>query len=58
MYRQGPRLKNGVDLQLQSAFQDQNWPLVVQLADKRSKTLKEQYYEVRCQAFPMQSVAA
>lgn len=46
MNSQGPRLKNGVDLQLQSAFHDQNWPLVVQLADKRLKALKDQYYEV------------
>ena len=35
--RQGPVLKNGVDIQLQSAFQEQNWPVVIRLADKRAK---------------------
>lgn len=47
MNRQRPRLKNGVDLQLQSAFQDGNWPVVIRLAEKRAKTLNDQYYEVR-----------
>lgn len=46
MNRQRPRLKNGVDLQLQSAFQDGNWPVVIRLAEKRAKTLNDQYYEV------------
>ncbi|KAM0258003.1 hypothetical protein ACHAQJ_004046 [Trichoderma viride] len=45
MNRQRPRLRNGVDLQLQSAFQDGNWPVVIRLADKRAKTLNDQYYE-------------
>ncbi|UKZ80056.1 hypothetical protein TrVFT333_007821 [Trichoderma virens FT-333] len=45
MNRQRPRLKNGVDLQLQSAFQDGNWPVVIRLAEKRAKTLNDQYYE-------------
>ncbi|KAL7805034.1 N-acetyltransferase B complex non catalytic subunit domain-containing protein [Trichoderma aethiopicum] len=46
MNRQRPRLKNGVDLQLQSAFQDGNWPVVIRLAEKRAKTLNDQYYEL------------
>ncbi|KAL7942742.1 N-acetyltransferase B complex non catalytic subunit domain-containing protein [Trichoderma barbatum] len=45
MNRQRPRLRNGVDLQLQSAFQDGNWPVVIRLAEKRAKTLNDQYYE-------------
>ncbi|KAH6608330.1 hypothetical protein Trco_001676 [Trichoderma cornu-damae] len=45
MNRQRPRLKNGVDLQLQSAFQDGSWPVVMRLAEKRAKTLNDQYYE-------------
>ncbi|KAK4065909.1 uncharacterized protein Triagg1_8461 [Trichoderma aggressivum f. europaeum] len=45
MNRQRPHLKNGVDLQLQSAFQDGNWPVVIRLAEKRAKTLNDQYYE-------------
>ncbi|KAK5991769.1 hypothetical protein PT974_07803 [Cladobotryum mycophilum] len=46
MNRQGPRLKNGVDLQLQNAFSDGNWPVAIRLAEKRAKTLNDQYYEV------------
>lgn len=46
MNRQRPTLKNGVDLQLQSAFNDGNWAVVIRLADKRAKTLNDQYYEV------------
>ena len=46
MHRQRPQLKNGVDLQLQSAFFDGNWPTAIRLADKRAKALKDQYYEV------------
>jgi hypothetical protein len=42
-----PQLKSGVDLQLQSAFNDSNWNVVVRLAEKRAKTLNDQYYEVR-----------
>ncbi|UKZ66082.1 uncharacterized protein TrAtP1_007264 [Trichoderma atroviride] len=45
MNRQRPRLKNGVDLQLQSAFQDGNWPVVIRLAEKRAKISNDQYYE-------------
>lgn len=47
MHSQGPRLKNGVDLQLQSAFYDQNWGAVVRLAEKRAKMANDPYYEVR-----------
>ncbi|TQW12064.1 cytoskeleton organization protein [Cordyceps javanica] len=46
MQSSGPRLKNGVDLQLQSAFQDQNWSTVVRLAERRAKMANDPYYEV------------
>ncbi|OAA60880.1 N-acetyltransferase B complex, non-catalytic subunit [Cordyceps fumosorosea ARSEF 2679] len=42
----GPSLKNGVDLQLQSAFYDQNWSTVIRLAEKRAKMTSDSYYEV------------
>jgi hypothetical protein len=45
--QQVPNLKNGVDLQLQSAFNDGNWAAVVRLAEKRARTFNDQYYEVR-----------
>lgn len=41
-----PALKNSVDVQLQTAFTDGNWNMVVRLADKRFKNLKDPYYEV------------
>lgn len=47
MNRQRPRLKNGVDLQLQTAFQEGNWSVVARLAEKRARTLNDSYYEVR-----------
>ena len=47
MNRSRPRLKNGVDLQLQSAFSDGNWPVVIRLAEKRARSLNDPYYEVR-----------
>ncbi|KAK4229278.1 N-acetyltransferase B complex non catalytic subunit-domain-containing protein [Podospora fimiseda] len=40
-----PPLKNSVDMQLQSAFSDGNWPTVVRLASKRFATFKDPYYE-------------
>lgn len=46
MGRPRPRLRNGVDLQLQSAFQDGNWPVVIRLAKKRARTSQDQYFEV------------
>ncbi|KAF4127009.1 N-acetyltransferase B complex (NatB) non catalytic subunit [Geosmithia morbida] len=46
MHRQRPQLKNGVDLQLQSAFSDGNWPSVIRLAEKRARSLNDSYYEV------------
>ncbi|KAM3433869.1 hypothetical protein MY4824_005733 [Beauveria thailandica] len=46
MHSSGPRLKNGVDLQLQTAFYDQNWSTVVRLAEKRAKMVNDPYYEV------------
>lgn len=49
--QQRPNLKNGVDLQLQSAFNDGNWAVVIRLAEKRAKTFNDQYYEVRLLRF-------
>lgn len=49
--QQRPVLKNGVDLQLQSAFNDGNWAVVIRLAEKRARTFNDQYYEVRSSAF-------
>ncbi|POR34924.1 Uncharacterized protein TPAR_04852 [Tolypocladium paradoxum] len=46
MSRQRPRLRNGVDLQLQSAFHDGNWPVAIRLAEKRARTLNDQYFEI------------
>lgn len=46
MHRSRLPLKNGVDLQLQSACNDANWPVVIRLADKRARTSRDQYYEV------------
>ncbi|CAK7231421.1 hypothetical protein SCUCBS95973_007911 [Sporothrix curviconia] len=43
--RQRPPLKNGVDMQLQAAFAEQNWTTVIRLADKRAKATKDTYYE-------------
>ncbi len=45
-YGQRPPLKNGVDMQLQSAFSEQNWTTVLRLADKRVKGSQDAYYEV------------
>lgn len=56
MQGSGPRLKNGVDLQLQSAFYDQNWSTVVRLAEKRAKMVNDPYYEVRTSADVKDSV--
>ncbi|KAG5744647.1 hypothetical protein H9Q70_012649 [Fusarium xylarioides] len=44
--QQRPNLKNGVDLQLQSAFNDGNWAAVIRLAEKRVRTFNDQYYEI------------
>ncbi|KAJ4244390.1 hypothetical protein NW762_014518 [Fusarium torreyae] len=44
--QQRPSLKNGVDLQLQSAFNDGNWAVVIRLAEKRARTFNDQYYEI------------
>ncbi|KAK3320107.1 N-acetyltransferase B complex non catalytic subunit-domain-containing protein [Cercophora scortea] len=41
-----PALKNSVDVQLQTAFNDGNWNTAVRLAEKRFKALKDPYYEV------------
>ncbi|KAF9870648.1 N-acetyltransferase B complex non catalytic subunit [Colletotrichum karsti] len=41
-----PQLKSGVDLQLQTAFNDGQWANVIRLAEKRFKTFNDPYYEV------------
>ncbi|KAK7421176.1 hypothetical protein QQX98_002305 [Neonectria punicea] len=46
MNRHRPNLKNGVDLQLQSAFNDGNWAVVIRLAEKRARALNDQYYQI------------
>ncbi|KAH7134059.1 N-acetyltransferase B complex non catalytic subunit-domain-containing protein [Dactylonectria macrodidyma] len=46
MNRQRPSLRNGVDLQLQSAFSDGNWAVVIRLAEKRARTHNDQYYQI------------
>ena len=42
-----PRLRNGVDLQLQSAFHDGNWAVAMRLAENRARTFNDQYFQVR-----------
>lgn len=49
MSRQRPRLRNGVDIQLQSAFQDGNWAVAMRLASQRARTFNDQYFDVRTQ---------
>ncbi|KAK2606451.1 hypothetical protein QQS21_003144 [Conoideocrella luteorostrata] len=46
MSSQRPRLRNGVDIQLQSAFQDGNWPVAMRLAQQRARTFNDQYYDI------------
>ncbi|KAG5979309.1 hypothetical protein E4U55_005313 [Claviceps digitariae] len=46
MNRQRPPLRNGTDLQLQSAFQDGNWAVAMRLAQQRARTFNDQYFEV------------
>ncbi|KAG5926481.1 hypothetical protein E4U42_003280 [Claviceps africana] len=46
MNHQRPRLRNGTDLQLQSAFQDGNWAVAMRLAQQRARTFNDQYFEV------------
>ncbi|RDA86297.1 hypothetical protein CP532_5686 [Ophiocordyceps camponoti-leonardi (nom. inval.)] len=41
-----PQLRNGVDLQLQTAFQDGNWPVAMRLAEKRARTSQDGYFEI------------
>jgi hypothetical protein len=41
-----PALKNSVDVQLQTAFNEGLWPNVVRLAAQRYKAKKDPYYEV------------
>ncbi|TEA12738.1 hypothetical protein C8034_v005773 [Colletotrichum sidae] len=40
-----PQLRSGVDLQLQSAFNDGQWANVIRLAEKRFRTFNDPYYE-------------
>ncbi|KAH8900932.1 hypothetical protein GQ53DRAFT_790362 [Thozetella sp. PMI_491] len=40
-----PALRQTVDVQLQTAFSDGNWPTVVRLAEQRFRTLKDPYFE-------------
>jgi len=51
-----PALKSTVDLQLQTAFNDANWNTVIRLADKRFRSLKDPYYEVRHAPRPPKSI--
>ncbi|KAG5999451.1 hypothetical protein E4U21_006790 [Claviceps maximensis] len=46
MNGQRTRLRNGTDLQLQSAFQDGNWAVAMRLAQQRARTFNDQYFEV------------
>jgi hypothetical protein len=41
-----PMIKQSCDMQLQSAFQEENWPLVLNLAKQRYKSTKDGYYLV------------
>ncbi|OLN87404.1 hypothetical protein CCHL11_09575 [Colletotrichum chlorophyti] len=41
-----PQLKSGVDLQLQSAFNDGQWANVIRLAERRFRTSNDPYFEV------------
>ncbi|KAF5536013.1 hypothetical protein FNAPI_11898 [Fusarium napiforme] len=45
-HQQEPDLRNGVDLQLQSAFSAGNWATVFRLAEKRAQTSNDKYYEI------------
>lgn len=45
-----PTLKATADVQLQTAFSECNWASVARLADKRARSLKDPYYEVRAAA--------
>ncbi|KAG6019833.1 hypothetical protein E4U41_003066, partial [Claviceps citrina] len=46
MNGQRPRLRNGTDLQLQSAFQDGNWAVAMRLAQQRARTFNDPYFEI------------
>ncbi|KHN96017.1 N-acetyltransferase B complex, non-catalytic subunit [Metarhizium album ARSEF 1941] len=46
MSRQRPSLRNGVDIQLQSAFQDGNWSVAMRLASQRARTFNDQYFDL------------
>lgn len=43
-----PALKNSVDVQLQTAFNEGLWSNVIRLAGQRFKAKKDPYYEVSC----------
>ncbi|PHH78805.1 hypothetical protein CDD82_2832 [Ophiocordyceps australis] len=46
MSRSRPRLKGDVDRQLQNAFHEGNWLVVARLAEKRARTLNDEYYQI------------
>ncbi|PHH62658.1 hypothetical protein CDD81_6804 [Ophiocordyceps australis] len=46
MSRSRPRLKEDVDRQLQNAFHEGNWLVVARLAEKRARTLSDEYYQI------------
>lgn len=48
-----PRLKRGVDLQLQTAFDDGQWASVIRLAEKRFRTFNDPYFEVSFSHVPL-----
>lgn len=58
MQRQRPRLKNGVDVQLQSVFHEGNWAAVTRLADKRFRTFNDPYYDVSMLCLPNRESAS
>lgn len=46
MYDPRPFIKSGINLQLQTAFQEENWVVIGRLAERRWKETKDQYYDV------------
>lgn len=48
-----PALKNSVDVQLQTAFNEGLWPNVIRLAAQRYKAKKDPYYEVGLAGSPL-----
>ncbi|KEY69183.1 hypothetical protein S7711_01644 [Stachybotrys chartarum IBT 7711] len=46
MYDPRPFIKSGINLQLQTAFQEENWVVIGRLAERRWKETKDQYYDI------------